>query len=260
MNAVVVNVPRFGERHGYANRILHIDLCDMSVRAEESAAYLPYFLGGRGLGAKLAWDAFPEPVDPFDPASPLMVLPGALTGSRAPYSGRTGFCAFSPQAYPYRWFTRSNVGRHFGGEVKRAGYDAIVVTGASDVPVRIRIRDDEVSILPADDLWGTDALDTIDAIEAADGKGTRTMTIGQAGEHLSRIATIQIDSSSACGHGGFGAVLGSKKLKAISVRGTGAVSLADPERMDALIRAIGEEARSQRPIARRIKQINERIA
>ena len=260
MKPVVTRVPRFGERYGYANRILRVNLSDMSVRAEESAPYLPYFLGGRGLGAKLAWDAYPEPVDPFDPESPLMVLPGALTGSRAPYSGRTGFCAFSPQAYPYRWFTRSNVGRHFGGEVKRAGYDAIVVTGASDVPVRIRIRDDEVSILPADDLWGQDALDTIDAIEAADGKGTRTMAIGPAGENLSRIATIQVDSSSACGHGGFGAVMGSKHLKAISVRGTGEVSLADPERMGALMRAIGVEARSQRPIAQQIEQINRHIA
>lgn len=260
MKSVTVTVPRFPSKYGYANRILRINLSDMSIRAQESSAYLPEFLGGRGLGAKLAWDEYPEPVEPFDPANPLMFLPGALTGSRAPYSGRTGVCSFSPQAYPYRWFTRSNVGRHFGGELKRAGYDAVVITGASDVPVRIRIRDDEVSILPADDLWGQDALDTLDAIRAMDGEGTRAMAIGQAGEHLVRIATIQTDSSSATGHGGFGAVMGSKKLKAISVKGSGQVNLADPERMSWLIKEIGEEGRAQRPTAQRIKQINERIA
>ncbi len=260
MKPVVRTVERFPSKYGWANRILRVNLSDMTIRVQETAPYVPDFLGGRGLGAKLLWDDYPEPVDPFDPASPLMVLPGALTGSRSPYSGRTGFMAFSPQAYPYHWFTRSNVGRHFGGEVKRAGYDAIVVTGASDTPVCIRIRDDEVSILPADDLWGQDALDTIEALEAADGKGTRTMTIGPAGEHLSRIATVQIDSSSACGHGGFGAVMGSKKLKAISVQGTGHVDLADQERMSELLKLIGDEARSERLTPQRVKQINERIA
>jgi aldehyde:ferredoxin oxidoreductase len=259
MKPVVQTVERYARRYGWMNRILRVDLSAMTVRVQETVPYVPDFLGGRGLGAKLVWEDYPEPVDPFDPASPLMVLPGALTGSRSPYSGRTSVCAFSPQAYPYRWFTRSNVGRHLGGELKRAGYDALIVTGASDTPVRIRIRDDEVSILEASDLWGQDALDTMAALETLDGKGTRSMTIGPAGERLSRIATIQIDSSSACGHGGFGAVMGSKKLKAISVQGTGQVALADPERMSELIKLIGEEARSERTIGRRIKEVNERI-
>jgi aldehyde:ferredoxin oxidoreductase len=260
MKPLVQTVKRFPKRFGYANRLLRVDLSAMTIGVEETTAYLPDFLGGRGLGAKLAWDAYAEPVDPFDPASPLMIVPGALTGSRAPYSGRTGVCAFSPQAYPYHWFTRSNVGRHFGGELKRAGYDGIVITGASAVPVRLLIRDDEVSILPADDLWGkVDALDTLETLRTADGEGARGMAIGAAGEHLVRIATIQVDSSSATGHGGFGAVMGSKKLKAISVIGTGEVTLADPERMAWLIKEVGEEGRSQRSTAQRMKQINERV-
>ena len=257
MKPVVSTVERFASKHGWVNRILRINLSDMTIRVQETAPYVPDYLGGRGLGAKLAWDEYPEPVDPFDPANPLMILPGALTGSRSPYSGRTGICAFSPQGYPYHWFTRSNFGRHFGGELKRAGYDAIVITGASETPVRVLVQDDEVSILDAHDLWGKDALETI---EALGGEGTRTMTIGPAGEHLCRIATIQTDSSSACGHGGFGAVMGSKKLKAVSVRGTGQVTLADPERMAELTRLVGEEGRSQRSTAQRIKQINERVA
>jgi aldehyde:ferredoxin oxidoreductase len=167
-----------------------------------------------------------------------MVMTGALTGSRSPYSGRTNVCAFSPQAYPYHWFTRSSIGGRFGGELKRAGYDGIVVTGASETPVRLRIVDSEVNILPAEELWGLDTMDTLEALEAAEGPGVRSLTIGPAGENLSRIATIQTASSSAAGQGGFGGVMGSKKLKAVSVVGTGRVSLADPELITAMSRTL----------------------
>jgi len=224
--------------HGWANRILRVDLSDMRIWAQETAPYVPDYLGARGIAARICWDEYPEPVAPFDPANPLMIMTGALTGSRSPYSGRTNVCAFSPQAFPYPWFTRSSVGSHFGGELKRAGYDGIVVTGASETPVRVRIRDDEVSILPADDLWGMDALETLEALESTEGEGVRAFVIGPAGECLSRIATIQTTSSSAAGQGGFGGVMGSKKLKAISVRGSGRVSLAHPERMTQIARAV----------------------
>ena len=243
MKPITQDLARYKAMHGWANRILRIDLSDMSVEAQEAAPYVPDYLGGRGIAARICWDEYPRPVEPFDPANPLMVFSGALTGSRSPYSGRTGICTFSPQAYPFHWFTRSNFGGHFGGELKRAGYDGIVVTGASDTPVRIRIRDDQVSILPADDLWGLDVYDTLDALAAEEGKGTRAMVIGPAGERLSRIATIHTASSSACGHGGFGAVMGAKRLKAISVQGTGRVSLADPERLDEIRRAVAGCAR-----------------
>jgi aldehyde:ferredoxin oxidoreductase len=112
-----------------------------------------------------------EPVEPYAPANPLMIFAGALTGSRSPYSGRTSVCSFSPQGYPHPWFTRSSVGGFFGGELKRAGYDGVVVTGAAETPVRIRIRDDEVSLLPADELWGLDTMDALAALESADGRG-----------------------------------------------------------------------------------------
>jgi aldehyde:ferredoxin oxidoreductase len=261
MKAQVTKVPRFVGMHAWTNRILRVDLTEMRVWAHESAPYVPRFLGARGIAARIAWDEYPEPVDPFDPRNPLMVFPGALTGARAPYSGRTNVCAFSPQGYPYPWFTRSNVGGHFGGELKRAGYDGIVVTGASEEPVRIRILDDEASILPAKELWGMDALDTLEQLEALDGAGTRSLAIGPAGERLSRIATIQTASSSACGQGGFGAVMGSKQLKAISVRGSGQVSLMDAERVAEITRAVGVEARSVRGLGREaIERRNERLA
>jgi len=226
MSDVVARVMRFPIMHGWTNRILRIDLSNMRIRVQEAASYVPEYLGARGIAARICWDEYPEPVAPFDPANPLMIFPGALTGSHSPYSGRTTVCAFSPQAAPHSWFTRSSVGGHFGGELKRAGYDGIVVTGASETPVWLRIRDDEVAILAADDLWGLDTMEALEALAQAEGSGVRCLVIGPAGERLSRIATIQAASSSACGQGGFGAVMGSKNLKAIAVRGSGRVWLA----------------------------------
>jgi aldehyde:ferredoxin oxidoreductase len=229
--------------HAWANRILRIDLDRMRVWAHESASYVPKYLGARGIAARICWEEYAEPVEPFAPANPLMVFPGALSGSHAPYSGRSVVCAFSPQGYPHPWFTRSSVGGHFGGALKRAGYDGIVVTGASETPVRILIRDDEIAVLPADGapsdaLWGLDTMDTLEALAAKHGRGVRSLVIGPAGERLSRIATIHTASSSACGQGGFGAVMGSKQLKAISVIGSGRVSLAAPDTVASIGRAI----------------------
>jgi aldehyde:ferredoxin oxidoreductase len=235
---MVTKVRRFGSLHGWANRILRIDLTDMQVGVQETAPYVPEYLGARGIAARICWDEVPEPVQPFEPANPLLIVAGALTGSRSPYSGRTNVCAFGPQGYPHPWFTRSSIGGHFGGELKRAGYDGIVVTGAAERPVRIRIRDDEVSILPAGDLWGLDTMEALQALASAEGKGVRSLVIGPAGEQLSRIATIHTASSSACGQGGFGAVMGSKNLKAISVAGSGRVSLAAPETVTSIARAL----------------------
>jgi aldehyde:ferredoxin oxidoreductase len=231
---------------GWVNRLLRVDLSTHRIWAEETVHHFPDFLGGRGLAAKIVWDEYPQPVAPFDPRNPLIVTPGALTGTIAPYSGRTCVASFSPICDPYNWFTRSNIGSDCGAMLKRAGYDGLVVTGASDTPVRILISDDEVSILPADDCWGLDAIDTQEAISAADGEHIRTLTIGPAGELLARVATVHTAYTSAAGHGGFGAVMGSKKLKAISVIGTGRVPVADAEELQSLFRAIGAEARTQR--------------
>ena len=235
---MMTRVQRPESLHGWTNRILRVDLTHNQIEVQETAPYVPQYLGARGIAARICWDEVPEPVEPFDPANPLMIFPGALTGSRSPYSGRTSVCTFSPQGYPYPWFTRSSIGGHFGGELKRAGYDGIVVTGAAETPVRLHILDDEVSILPAGDLWGLDTMEALEALALAEGKGAYSLVIGPAGERLSRIATIQTASSSACGQGGFGGVMGSKRLKAISVAGSGRVSLAAPDTITSIARAL----------------------
>ena len=115
---IKTNVRRFERMHGWMNRILRVDLSEMRVKVHPSLPYVPAFLGARGLAARICWEEYPEPVDPFHPDNPLMVFPGALTGSRSPYSGRTSVCAFSPQGYPHPWFTRSNVGGYFGARTQ----------------------------------------------------------------------------------------------------------------------------------------------
>ena len=249
---------RFAPRFGYANRLLRIDLSDRTIAVEPIDAYVPDYIGGRGVAVRIAWNEYPEPVDAFAPENPLMVITGALTGTRSPYSGRTEICTFSPQAYPYNWFTRANIGAMFGAELKKAGYDGLIVTGASETPLQIVIRDDDVRIAPADDLWGLDAFDTLEALGTKSKERVKALTIGQAGENLSRIATIQTDSSSAAGQGGFGAVMGAKKLKAISVVGTGSIQAAQPERFRELIRAVNKEIPERR--TRGIAAVNERLA
>ena len=188
MKTITTTLPRFRPMFGWTNRLLRVDLSTGRIWAHESAPYLPDFIGARGIAAKILWDEYPEPVDPTHPDNPLLVIPGALTGTSSPYSGRTIVCSFSPQSWPYTWFTRSSIGANWGARLKRAGYDGIIVTGASETPVHILIQDDEVSIVPAgqgaeDALWGQDTIETQETIQDRYGKTARTLCIGPAGEH-----------------------------------------------------------------------------
>ncbi len=255
-----VTLQHFAPTHAWRNRILRIDLSDGRIWAEPTDPYIPDYIGARGIAAKILWDEVPEPVDCFDARNPLMIVPGALTGARSPYSGRTAICTFGPQGDPYTWFTRANIGASWGHELKRAGYDAVVITGAGETPVRVLIQDDRVSLLPADGLWGKDTLVTQDMIEAEDGRGAKTLTIGVAGEKLSRIATIHTGSTSVAGQGGFGAVMGHKKLKAITVIGTGEVAIAHPERLKTIFGDVVKAVQNLRGMKERMARINEELA
>ena len=246
--------------YAYMNRILRIDLSTMAVHTQGSRSYLPDVIGGRGLAAKIAWDEYPRPIDPFAEGNPLMIFPGALTGTGSPYNGRTTVCSFSPQGHPHAFFTRSNIGGWIGGNIKRAGYDGIIITGRAEQPARIRIADDAVAILPAADLWGLDALDALDELTRLEGEVSRSLTIGPAGEHLSRIATIQTDTSSACGQGGFGAVMGAKNLKAITVRGTYEVKSARPDAIRHLAGQVSRAANRPGWFGGNMKALNEALA
>lgn len=227
---------------GYAGRLLRVDLSKRSVEQQDTSDYLPEWYGGRALAARLAWDEIPPGAGAFDGASPLMILAGPLAGTAAPFSGRTTVCGISAQGHPQEWYTRSSFGGHWGPELKRAGFDGVVTTGRADRPVWLRIENGGCSIEDASGLWGGGIYDTQKRLSASEGAPWRVLAIGPAGENLCRIAVAATETESAAGQGGFGAVMGSRNLKAIAVRGDLPIPVADPERFGRVCDLVRGEA------------------
>ncbi|MFH1927056.1 MAG: aldehyde ferredoxin oxidoreductase N-terminal domain-containing protein [Chloroflexota bacterium] len=227
---------------GWAGEILRVDLTTGKLWTQPSLEYGRLYIGARGIAARIAWDEIPKGVGPFDPENRLMVGVGPLTGTSAPNSGRTTICSLSPQAYPYEWFSYSSVGGFWGPMLKYAGYDMIVVQGESRTPVYLWIDDDHVELRDAKALWGHGILATQRTLFEEHGANAQVLAIGQAGENRCRIAIIATGTGSAAGQGGFGAVMGAKKLKAIAVRGTGGVPIAHPEAFSDCTLAIARAA------------------
>jgi len=216
---------------GWVGKILRVDLTDRKISEVSTFDYVPKFLGGRGLGAKICWDEVPPEVAAFDPENRLVFATGPLQGTLAPTSGRFMVLGKSPQSAPTESFCRSGVGGHWAPELKWAGYDGLVIHGKSSKPVYLWITDGKPEILDASRLWGLDTYRAQQMIWKLHGNNTRVMVIGKAGENRSRIACILTDSGDASGQGGFGGVMGSKNLKAIAVRGTGSVNVARPKEL-----------------------------
>jgi aldehyde:ferredoxin oxidoreductase len=228
-------------------KILRIDLTDGKIFSIDSIDFGKKYLGGRGIAARIAWDEIGPEVDPFDPENPLIIMTGPLTGTLAPSSGRTAFCGISPQTYPKPWYTRSNMGGWFGSELKYAGYDGIIVKGKSEKPIYVWINDDEVDIVDAQIIWGRDTFSTQRYMFDKHGKGVKVACIGPAGENLVRYSIIQSDTENAAGQGGFGAIMGSKNLKAITVKGKGTVKIARPKDFLELCLAINKDFQGSSP-------------
>ena len=216
--------------HGYCGKILYVDLTTGEKTVEEpSEGFYRMHLGGWGFIAHELLKNAPKGVDPFAPENPLVIATGILTGTPVPGSGRHAVGAKSPLT---AGFGEADVGGYWGVELKRAGFDAVVVTGASERPVYLWIRDGEVEIRDASDLWGKKTAGVEAAIrsEHADAK-IRVLQCGIAGENLVRYACVISDVNRAAGRGGLGGVMGAKRLRAIAVRGTGDVEIADSERL-----------------------------
>jgi aldehyde:ferredoxin oxidoreductase len=223
---------------GWVGKILRVDLTTRKISETSTFDYVPKFLGGRGLGAKICWDEVPSEVGAFDPENRIVFATGPLQGTLAPTSGRFMVLGKAPQTGPVESFTRSGVGGHFAPELKWAGYDAVVIQGKASKPVYLWITDQKVELLDATRLWGLDTYQTQQMIWKLHGPKTRIMVIGKAGENRSRIACILTDSGDASGQGGFGGVMGSKNLKAIAVRGTGSVTVAKPKDLMEIIHSV----------------------
>jgi len=234
---------------GWAGKVLQVDLTNEIVKKVPTADYRPEeFIGGVGLNAKIFWELGCTKVGAFNPGNPLIISAGPLTGTYGPFS-RGEICTISPQCYPDELFSYSGFGGMFPAEMKYAGYDGIVILGKAEKPVYLSIHDDDVEIKDANELWGVETFEAQKVLMTDDPEAS-ILVIGLAGENLSRIAVILNETKFAAGQGGFGAVMGSKNLKAIAVRGTGVVAVAKPDKVLELTRTIMEENKKGAPLLR----------
>ena len=216
---------------GWSGRILDVDLTTGKIGWRDTHRYTRDYLGGRAMASRIAWDEIPDGIDAFDPENRIIITTGPLTGTLAPTSGRTVMSSLSPRLYPRAWYTHSTLGGWFGAEMKYAGFDGIVIKGKSPRSVYLEIRDGHARLVDAGDLWGMDARQTQIILKERMGAQAQILTIGPAGENRVRFSTVQHAEDNTAGHSGFGAVWGSKNLKAIAIRGTNGVAVAHPERL-----------------------------
>jgi len=202
--------------YAYAGKFLRIDLSKRVVREEtlkEEDCRL--YVGGSGFAAKIHYQAKSYEVDPLSGRNPLVIFTGPLTGTKAPSTSRVEFCARSPLTHAWG---ESNAGGKFANFLKYAGWDGLVIEGASEKPVYVHINENGAEIVDAGDIWGATTYDAQDAIEAdLKEKRLSTAVIGPAGENLVKYASVMVDNSRFAGRTGMGAVMGSKKLKGIAV-------------------------------------------
>ncbi len=219
--------------YGYTGKLLFVNLTDMTCTEEPlSEQDARNYLGGPGLGAKILFDRMPAHTEVFAPESMLGFVTGATNGSGAFTGGRYSVVSKSPVTGGWN---DANCGGHFGSQLKRSGYDGVFVTGIAKEPVYIFIDSGKAEIRSAKHLWGKTVTETEAALREEIGdKKVGAAVIGPAGENMSYMAAIMNDSHRAAGRGGSGAVMGSKKLKAVVVRGNLPVELADKDGLIAL--------------------------
>jgi len=230
------------ETHCYAGRILRVNLSTGKTTTEPTETYAERFLGGRGINQWILYRETKPDIQPFDPANPIIFGAGVLVGTPA-----LGACRYSVDSRNVLTggVGSANSGGHFGPELKFAGYDHVVIEGRAPKPHYVLISDDDVEIENADDLWGKTTWETEDDIRNEFGDDDiQIASIGPAGENLVRGACIINNGARAAGRCGLGAVMGFKNLKAVAVRGTGEVSVAQPEKFMQLIEELWEKVLS----------------
>ena len=214
--------------YGYAGRIAFVDLSRKKVTCEAPAEeMIKEYLGGVGFITRLLYDLVPPGADPLGPENVLIFANGPVNGTLVPSSNRWMVGAKSPAT---GIIVSGNAGGIWGAELKWAGFDALVITGRSDQPCHLLVTDGKIRILPAGDLWGKDTWETEALLQGRYGDpNLRVACIGVAGENMVPLTCVMGEKVHAGGRGGAGAVMGSKNLKAIAVRGHQGVQIADPE-------------------------------
>ncbi|RLG42214.1 MAG: hypothetical protein DRO05_01865 [Thermoproteota archaeon] len=212
---------------GWIGKLLDVDLSKMDWKVRKlGEAVLTKFIGGKGLGAYLLYKKSPKKLDPFSPENPLIFLTGPLTGL-GPASGR--FCAVTKSPLT-GLFIDTHASGFLGGEIKRAGFDAILIRGRSKRPCYLWVNDGRCEIRDASQIWGLDTYSAHDVIMEETDPLARIAVIGPAGEKLVHFSVILGEKLHACGRGGSGAVMGSKRLKGIAILGFGSLRIAEPDR------------------------------
>ena len=216
---------------GFMGKILRVDLAHRKVTVEPlPGGDASLLLGGCGLATKYLFEELRPGTDPLGPENKLIFMSGPLTGTLSPSSGKYNAVTKSPLT---GLWGQSGSGGKWGRELKRSGYDGIIIEGASEKPVCLVINDGKVEFRDAAELWGKNVFDTTTMLEQELGKGFCIACIGTGGENLVRYATIMNERHRALGRGGFGAVMGSKKLKAVAVKGDRKIPIFDQDAFEA---------------------------
>jgi len=229
---------------GYNGKILRVDLSSGAITCDEpDDNFYRTYLGGWGFVAYYLLKELEPGVDPLSPVNKLIFAPGVYTGTQLSGSGRSAVGGKSPLT---GGFGEGDVGGFFAAELVRAGYDALIVDGKADKPVYIWIKDGEVEIRDASGLWGKNVNDTQDAVkEEIDETRARFSAIGRAGENLVVNACVMQDLHHSAGRTGMGAVMGSKQLKAVAVRGTGKKEIHDADKIREVSKWLLDEGKSR---------------
>lgn len=235
---------------GYWGRILSVDLGSGKMeRQAPPEEYYRQFLGGVGLGARILYERMPPQADPLGPENILGFTTGLLTDTGSLFTGRFTVVAKSPVT---RGWSDSNCGGYFSPYLKRCGLDAVFISGISPAPVYLLIEENQARLIDAAELTGLDTIETEERLKARHGKTAQVASIGPSGEKLSLMAGIATDGGRMAGRSGLGAVMGSKRLKAVVVTGKRRVKTADAGRMKALSKQFASQVRPQKNTLRAV--------
>jgi len=213
--------------NGFMGKILRVNLTNSTISEEPLRQKdTEMFLGGSGLATKYLFDELEPGIDPLGPENKLIIMTGPLTGTISPSSGRYSAVTKSPLT---GFWGSSNSGGHWGRHLKKTGFDGIIIEGMASKPVNLIIDDDRVELKDAGETWGKGVKETTKQLKEELGKRFNISCIGIAGENQVKYAAIMNDIDRTLGRCGFGAVMGSKKLKAIAVAGTSKIKVAQKE-------------------------------
>ena len=215
--------------YGYFGKQLRVSLSTGEIKSENiDVDILRKYIGGVGYGARVLYDELEKGIDPLSPDNKIIFATSPLTANNIPGGGSIMVCFKSPLT---QIWGESRSGGNFGPDLRKTGYDALIISGKSSEQVYISIRDGKVEIKPAANLWGKDTKAVTEMLRTQEGENASSICIGPAGENNALISCIMNDGCRALARGGCGAVMGSKNLKAIVAQGGGRPTIADEERM-----------------------------